>query len=289
MTIYWEWMDTWLWCLFFHQSVARHIQHCLGNGDRAGSNINEPAWPWWYLHPMRGRCTINKYIVNYIACWRYGEKWGRERGLRVLGGDMWSFQHDDQGRSNKRRHLNNVWGTWESECADVWGRSVPEGRKSRCKGKGIGWVCETVGRPERKRQGQVLGEEVRGPWRILLGFHSECDRSLMESLSWVVICSPLELQMSFWLLCRAQSWKGWGKKQGDHPRAYAAILRRDDGCAPRTAAVEVVRGGRILDVFWRHSQEDFLIVWTWIMGSGVTKDDSKISFRLCKDGDTIYL
>ena len=75
---------------------------------------------------------------------------------------------------------------WESEHVDVWGRSVPEGRKSRCKGRGMGCVRETVGEASEAREqseGQVLRDEVKGPWRPLLGFQSEYDRSLMESLS----------------------------------------------------------------------------------------------------------
>lgn len=53
--------------------------------------------------------------------------------------------------------------------------------------------------------------------------------------------------------------EGMRKKQGGHPRAYPAILRRDNGGSPRMAAgVVVVRGSQILDAFCRNIQEDFL-------------------------------
>lgn len=59
----------------------------------------------------------------------------------------------------------------------------------------------------------------------------------MESLSSVVICSVGH---------RA----GKDEEKTRNPsRALATILRRDNGGSPRTKAVEVVRGGQILDVF----------------------------------------
>lgn len=225
----------------------------------------------------------------------YEEKWGRERGLRVLNGDM--CEHFST-MTKEDLTRGDIWimhkghgrvSMWMSE-AGVFLKGGRTGAKAGArdvfvKWWGGQWEQRTKWRASSSRWSQRVLEASH-----YLAFTLECDRSLMESLRWVVLHSPLDLQMSFWLLCGDIEWKAWRKnKQGNHSGAYAAILRRDDGGLSRTAAVEVERGGQILDVFWRYIQEVFLIVWTWITGSWITKDDSKVSFSISKNGHTIYL
>lgn len=193
----------------------------------------------------------------------------QRKGIESSGwGHVWTFQQDDQGRSNERWHLNNPRGTWESKSVDVWGRSVLEGTKSRCKGRGTGCVCETTGRPvtpERTKWGansRRWGQKALGAF-IWLSFWVWQEPNGKLKLSGDML--PQDPQMSFWLLCGAQSWKGWGKNkesiQGpcNNPEEGQWWLTKDQSCGGGERWSD---SGCILKVH----QKDYQIVWTWGYG-----------------------